>query len=102
MRKRNYCIGVWLNYAEQRCLAELCSVSGLSANAVIRKLILGEQLKPKPPDTFAALLRELSAIGNNLNQLARKANTRGEAAREEIREAVQLAQRAWRLVMETL
>ena len=50
----------------------------------------------------AALLRELSAIGNNVNQLAHQANARGEATRAEIRSASALVQEAWRLVREAV
>ena len=44
------------------------------------------------------MLRELSAIGNNVNQLAHQANARGEATRQEITEAAMLVRQAWRLV----
>lgn len=69
---------------------------------VLRKLVMGAQLRPRPPDTYAALLRELSAIGNNVNQLAHQANARGEAVQEEIAQAVQLVRQAWQLVKEGL
>ena len=64
--------------------------------------ILGAQLRPRPPDTYAALLRELSAIGNNVNQLAHQANARDEASKEEISEAARLVRQAVRLVKDTL
>ena len=69
---------------------------------LLRHLILGVQLRPRPPDTYAALLRELSAIGNNVNQLAHQANARGEASRAEISEAARLVRQAVRLVKDTL
>ena len=45
---------------------------------------------------------ELSAIGNNINQLAHQANARGEATRAEIHAASELVQQAWRLVREAV
>lgn len=42
----------------------------------MRKLIMGIQLRPRPPGTYAALLRELSAIGNNVNQIAHNTNAK--------------------------
>lgn len=63
---------------------------------------MGVNLRPRPPDTYAALLRELSAIGNNVNQLAHQANARGEATQEEIAEAAQLVKQIWRQVKEEL
>ena len=59
-------------------------------------------IQPKPPDTYAALLRELSAIGNNVNQIAYWANATKGSGKAEIAEAVALVQRAWRLVKEML
>ena len=68
----------------------------------IRQLIMGVQLRPRPPDTYVPLLRELNAIGNNVNQLAFQANARGEATQEEIHEAVLLVREAVQLVRDTL
>ena len=98
MRMRPLCIGLWLNGEERARLLEQCAVTGLNANALIRKLIMGENLRPRPPDTYAALLRELSAIGNNVNQLAHQANARGEATRAEISQAAELVRETYRLV----
>ena len=62
---------------------------------------MGIQLRPRPPDEYAALLRELSAIGNNVNQLAHQANVQGEATRQEITEAAMLVRQAWRRVKDS-
>ena len=62
----------------------------------------GRQSPARPPDTYAALLRELNAIGNNVNQLAYQANARGAATQDEIREAARLVRQAVRLVRDTL
>lgn len=50
---------------------------------------MGEHLCPRPPDAYAALLRELSAIGNNINQIAHWTNGKGYATQAEIHEASQ-------------
>ena len=102
MRTRPRCIGLWLSDAEHEHLMRQCAATGLNANAHIRKLIMGENLRPRPPDTYAALLRELSAIGNNVNQLAHQANARGEATQEEIHKAARLVREAVQLVRDTL
>lgn len=68
----------------------------------LRQLLLGVELRPKPPDCYAALLRELSAIGNNVNQIAHWANARGSTAQAEIHEAAVLVKQAYRLILETL
>lgn len=82
-------------------LCWLSETSGLKFEPMIRQLIMGATLRPRPPDTYAALLRELSAIGNNINQIAHQANTRGEATRQEVEDAVRLIRRAWRLVKDS-
>lgn len=91
-----------LNTNEYAHLREQAEITGLKMEPMIRRLILGVNLRPRPPDTYAALLRELSAIGNNINQLAHQANARGGAVKEEIDEAARLVQQAFRLVRETL
>lgn len=65
-------------------------------------LAAGVQLRPRPPDTYAALLRELSAIGNNVNQIAYWANATKGIGKAEIAEAAALVRQAWRMVKETL
>ena len=73
-------------------------MTGLSVSVLIRKLIAGVQLRPRPPDEYTKLLRELSAIGNNVNQIAHWANARKSIHEAEIVDAVQLVRKAWELV----
>lgn len=40
-------------------------------------LLKGYEPREKPDERFYDVMRELSAIGNNINQLAAKANTLG-------------------------
>ena len=79
-----------------------CEISGLSASAHIRKVIMGTQIRPRPPDTYAKLLRELSAIGNNINQIAYWANSQKSILEPEIVDAVILAKEAYKLVKESI
>ena len=91
-----------LNANEYAHLKQQAEATGLKMEPLLRHLILGVQLRPRPPDTYAALLRELSAIGNNVNQLAHQANARVEVSRTEISEAARLVRQAVRLVKDTL
>ncbi len=102
MRKRSHFVGVWLDDDEFRRLADQCSLTGLNAGAFIRKSVMGVQLRPRPPDTLPALLRELSAIGNNVNQIAYWANARQSVSEADIQAAAALVRQAWQLVKETL
>ena len=98
MRTRPLSIGLWLHAEERAHLLEQFACTALTAIAYLRKRIMGESLRPRPPDAYTALLRELSALGNNVNQLARQANTRGKATRGEISQAAELVREAYRLV----
>ena len=102
MRERNHFIGLWLNDEEYAHLREQCEITGLSASVLIRQTFAGVQLRQRPPDEYAALLRQLSSIGNNLNQIAHWANAKKRIQDAEIRQAVLLANKAWELVKEKL
>lgn len=91
-----------LNAAEYAHLCRQAEVTGLKKEPLVRQLIMGVNLRPRPPDAYADLLRALSAIGNNINQLAHQANARGVATRDEITEALRLVRQAMRLVRERL
>jgi len=91
-----------LNAEEYAHLRDQAGTTGLKMEPLLRQLIMGIKLRPRPPDTYAALLRELSAIGNNINQLAHQANAREEATRAEIAEAAQLVRQMVRLMRDAL
>ncbi len=102
MRTRRNSVGLWLNDIELAHLKKQCQITGLNTNAYLRKLIMGENLRARPPDCYAALLRELSAIGNNVNQIAHWTNGKGCATQAEIHEAANLVKQAYRLLLDTL
>ncbi len=102
MRKREHFVGLWLNDEEYAQLMKQCAISGLSSSAILRKAIMGTEIKARPPETYAALLRELSAIGSNVNQIARWANTLKYISEFDILMAADLVQKAWRLVKDAL
>ena len=102
MRKREKFIGLWLIDAEYRHLLKQCTLSGLNSSALLRHSIMGVNIQPRPPDTYAALLRELSAIGNNVNQIAYWANATKGIGEAEIAEAAALVRQAWRMVKDAL
>ncbi|WP_144938686.1 plasmid mobilization protein [Paenibacillus sp. 32O-W] len=101
MRERNIKIMVRLNEMERKHLVAQVKKSGLSQEAFIRCLLNGYVPKPLPPPDYFAMMRELHAIGNNLNQLAAKAHTTGHLDRaafqqeaDQLRRAVQQIQQA--------
>ena len=70
-----------MDETEYRHLQEQCSVTGLSVSVLIRKLIAGVQLRPRPPGEYTKLL-----------------NARKSIHEAEIVDAVQLVRKAWELV----
>ena len=98
MRKRSRHVSVWMNEAEYRHLKQQAEIAGMGADPFIRSLVAGTQLRPRPPDQYTALLRELSAIGNNVNQIAHWANAVRSIREAEIVDAATLAHKAWELV----
>ena len=102
MREISKRLTLRLTAREYAHLQRLVQTSGMKMEPLVRQLILGVELRPRPPDEYAALLRELSAIGNNVNQIAYWANSRGGIPADEIKEAAALVKQAWRLVKEVL
>ncbi len=74
MRKRSVQILFRLNEEEAEQLYELVRKSGRSKEAFLREMVKGYRLCEKPDPEFYGIMRELSAIGNRINQLAAKAN----------------------------
>lgn len=65
----------WFSRKEAEDLKRKAKKTCLSEAALVRLLVRGYEPKEKPDDRFYSAMRELSAIGNNLNQLAAQANT---------------------------
>ena len=67
----------WLSRDEAQELQKKAKRTCLSEAALFRLLVRGFEPKEKPDARFYEAMRQLSAIGNNINQLAAKANTLG-------------------------
>jgi hypothetical protein len=75
MRKRNIQIITRLDKDEYQRFSKLVKKSGLSREAYVRQLIAGLVPTDVPPPDYYSMMREIHAIGTNLNQIARKANS---------------------------
>ena len=64
----------WLSPKDAEELKRKAELAGLTETAVVRLLIRGYEPREKPDGRFNDAMRNLSAIGNNINQLAAKAN----------------------------
>lgn len=74
MRNKNIKKQYWLSEEEDKLLKEKSMKAGLSESDFIRAYINGYKVKEKPDENFYYILRNLSGIANNLNQIARVAN----------------------------
>ena len=82
-RTRNIHVGTRLNEAEHKKLQELCQKTGLGSTRLLRQLITETEIKAPPTPELRELLRAVDRIGNNLNQLAHRANAIGLIDRAE-------------------
>ena len=77
-------ISLRLNSAEYAHLKQLSASTGLKIEPMLRRLIMGAELPLRPPDELPELLRQLSGMATNINQIARIANARGFVRTDEI------------------
>lgn len=77
MRKRNIQKIIRFNRKEAQDLEKKAKKSCMTEAGLIRLLIKGYEPREKPDDRFYDVMRELSSIGNNINQLTAKANALG-------------------------
>ena len=97
MRNRQNGVLVYLSDAEKQHLVKQTAVAGLSVGAFIRKLIMGKEIRPRPPDEYVKLL-EINAVGNNINQIAHIANAERHISADKIEEVLKMQDEIMRLV----
>jgi len=77
MLKRNIKITFRLNSQECQQFKKQVAKTGYSQERYLRTLINGYIPKELPSLDYHAMMKELRAIGNNLNQIAARANATG-------------------------
>lgn len=95
MRKRNHVIPLHLNAKELGRLEAQVKLSGLPREEFLRTLIAGADLRARPCTHHADLLHKIAGLCNNANQLARVANTYGEARQQSVEEMTKIARAVW-------
>ena len=79
----------------------LCQQSkqcGLSKRVFLVRLIEGKPVKARPSQEIKALRTEIHHIGNNINQIARVANTCGYVRQSDLDEIKEMQSRIWQKV----
>ncbi len=100
MRKRAIKISVRLNEQEHKHLKEQAMIAGRPIEPFIRALITGIKLRPRPPGELTELLRQLSGMAVNINQIAKVANASGFIRMEDIAQIKMMQGMLWRAVKE--
>ena len=75
MKRRTVKKQFWFSRDEAQDLQKKAKKTCLSEAALVRLLVRGYEPKEKPDDRFYDTMRQLSAIGNNINQLAAQAHS---------------------------
>mgnify|MGYP004708067289 FL=1 len=91
-------ISVRLTEQEHKRLKSQATACALKMEPYIRKLIMGKEVRPRPPDEYIKLLREINAIGNNINQIAHIANAEQRISENKINEVLHLQNEIMRMV----
>ena len=87
---------------EYAALKGKCEIAGMKMEPFVRALVDGCRIKPAPPDSYNKLRQQLSAIGNNLNQLTHVANATGRVSASQLDRAQSLLEDMWRCVRDSL
>lgn len=93
-------VSLRLDRTEYAHLKQLSMDTGLKMEPVIRRLIVGAELRPRPPDELAELLRQLSGMAVNINQIAKVANASGFVRMEDIAHIKMVQGMLWQAVKE--
>lgn len=97
MKNRTVDLHIRLTMEEASELKRKAKMCRITQSALIRILLNGYEPRQAPDERFYEAMRQLSAVGNNLNQLARKANSLGLLDGAEFKRQ---AEKLWRLESE--
>ena len=97
MQPRDKRLSLRLNAEEYSHLKRLAQTSGMKLEPTIRTLIMGENLRPRPPDEMADINRQMSGIGTNINQIARRMNESGRVYGTDLEQVIQNQEQLWNM-----
>ena len=75
MRERTIKQQIWLNQQEKNLLKEKAEKVGLTESEFLRSCIKGYKIKEQPTEEIKDFQRDITGIANNINQIARIANS---------------------------
>ena len=95
MSKRNIEKHILMTKAEAQDLQKKAKRACLSEGGLIRLVLKGYEPREKPDERFYDVMRELTSIGNNINQITRAVNARGFATKEDIAAITAAQEKIW-------
>ena len=85
MRLRKKRIQLRLSDDEYLQLGKQAEQTGMTRSQLLRSYIMGKEIHAKPSGEYLRLVREINAIGNNINQIAHIANSQRYIDKAQIR-----------------
>lgn len=98
-RNEKHHLHIELTPQQYQLLCRQARKCGLTKRAFLVRLIEGRPVKARPAQEIKDLRTEIHHIGNNINQIARKANA-GFATREETTRALRMLDEVYGLLYE--
>lgn len=98
LRKRK--VTVRLTEKERAALREKVMESGLCMEPFLRNLIAEKEMKARPQEEWAALVRQVSGVANNINQIAKKVNTEDAVTMGQLRLLEDMLSQIWDRLMD--
>ena len=88
-------ISIRLSEKEYAHLKEQADLVGLKIEPFLRNLISGVKMKPRPQEEWAELIRQMSAVGNNINLIALRASIHGLTGKQTLFNVQQELAKIW-------
>lgn len=84
-----------MNEKKKSILINKLRYRDFNKSVLLRELIMELNLKPQPPDEYYKVYRLLSNLTNNINQIARHANTTGYIVPKELQDIKSMINKCW-------
>ena len=97
MKRRTVKKQFWFSRDEAQDLQKKAKRTCLSEAALVRLLVKGYEPKERPDERFYDVMRQLSSIGNNINQIARSVNA-GIAKPDDAKHGLYMLDRVYELM----
>ena len=101
MKKRNCRFEVRFTKDELSDLTKKARKARLTNAALIRRAVCGAEVREAPPADVPALIQEVRRVGNNLNQIMKRANALGLLDVPQLRKALEDNRAVEKLIADT-